>query len=195
MKIICTQCGLVHNSRATEHLKDRLCCYDTVRLVNNEVEERIKAEYAKLFPLSCNCGSMVTSQEPGKLCCRFTLIYVTDGIKGVVEYEVEKDNHRKAKERGVKPIFKRHTCIKDMEVICRMINGEAVKMEKEKDYGRNQYTIHLDCAKVVFLKSTWGKGFHAFLYINGWEDSHLERRTIKEHAQQIGMKLACMFTN
>lgn len=195
MKIICTQCGLVHTNRATDHLTDRLCCYDTVRLVSFEIEEKLKAEYAKLYPLPCDCGSLITNKEPEKLCCRFTLVYATNGLKDKVEYEVEKDNHREAKERGIKPIFKRHTCIKDMEVIYRMINGEAVKMEKKKDYGRNQYTIYLNCAKAVFLKSAWGKGFYAFLTINGFEESYVDRSTIREHAQQIGMKLACMFTN
>lgn len=195
MKIICTKCGLVHNSRATEHLKDRLCCYNTVRLVGYEIEEKVKAEYAKLYPLPCNCGSVITSQEPDKLCCRFTLIYAAHGITDKAEYEVERDNHQEAKEKGIEPIFKSITSKGDMEIIHRMVKGEAVKMEKKRDYGRNEYTIHLDCAKVVFTKSMWGKGFYAFLYINGWDDRHLERKSIKEHAKQIGMELACMFTN
>lgn len=195
MKIICTKCGLVHNSRATEHLKDRLCCFYTVRLVNDEVEERAKTEYAKLYPLPCNCGSMITNKEPDKLCCRFTLVYATNGLKDKVEYEVEKDNHREAKERSVEPIFKSTASRGDMEIIHRMARGEAVKMEKKRDYGRNEYIIHLDCARIEFHKSIYCRGFYAFLYINGWDDRCLERRTIKEHTQQIGMKLACMFTN
>lgn len=195
MKIICTKCGLVHNNRATEHLKGRLCCFDTVRLVNYEIEEKVKSEYAKLFPLPCNCGSMITNQEPDKLCCRFTLICAAHGITDKAEYEVERDNHQEAKERGVKPIFKSITSKRDMEIIHRMVKGEAVKMEKKRDYGRNEYTIHLDCAKVVFTKSSYGKGFYAFLTISSFENSYAYRSTIREHAQQIGMKLACMFTN
>lgn len=196
MKIICTKCGLVHNNGATEHLKDRLCCYDTMRLVSYEIEEKVKAEYAKLFPLPCGCGSAITSQEPEKMCCRFTLTYAANGIKDKAEYEVEKDNHKEAEERGIKHIFKKHTSIKDMEIIRRMVNGETVKMEKERGQGgARDYTVELGCAKVCFHKAVWGKGFLAFLYINGWEDSHLERDTIREHARRIGMKLACMFTN
>ena len=195
MKIICTKCGLVHNNGATEHLKDRLCCFDTVRLVNYEIEEKLKAEYAKLFPLPCDCGSMITDQEPNKMCCRFTLIYAAHGITDKAGYEVEKDNHREAKERGVEPIFKSITSKGDMETIHRMINGETVKMEKKRDYGRNEYIIHLDCARIEFRKSIFCRGFYAFLYINGWEDPYLHRSSIKEHARHIGMKLACMFTN
>lgn len=195
MKIICTKCGLVHSNRATNHLKDRLCCYNTVRLVNHEIEEKVKAEYTKLYPLPCICGSMITSQEPDKLCCRFTLIYAAHGITDKAEYEVERDNHQEAKERGIEPVFKSATSKRDMEIIHRMAEGKSVKKEKKRDYGRNEYTIHLDCAKVVFLKSSWGKGFYAFLYINRWEDAYYERMTIKEHAQLIGRKLACMFTN
>ena len=196
MKIICTKCGLVHSNRATEHLKDRLCCYNTVRLITYEIDEKVKAEYAKLFPLPCGCGSMITTQEPEKLCCRFTLVYATNGLKDKIEYEVEKDNHQEAKEKGIKPIFKSPTSIKDMEIIFKMARGETVKKKKERgQWGQRDYTIELDCARVLFHKAAWGKGFTAFLYINGWEDTHLERMTMKEHAQQIGMKLSCMFTN
>lgn len=196
MEIICTKCGLVHTSRATDHLTDRLCCYNTVRMVNYEIEERIKSEYAKLFPLPCGCGSTITSQEPEKLCCRFTLVYAAWGVTDKAEYEVEENNHREAEEKGIKPIFKSLTSIKDMEIIFKMARGETVKKKKERgQWGQRDYTIELDCARVLFHKAAWGKGFTAFLYINGWEDRHLERMTMKEHAQQIGMKLACMFTN
>jgi len=195
MRIICTKCGLVHNNRAIEHLKDRLCCYTTIRLINDEIEEKIKTEYAKLYPLPCNCGSIITNQEPDKLCCRFTLVYAARGITDKAEYEVLRDNHQEAKERGVEPIFKSITSKRDMEIIHRMARGKAVKMEKKRYYGRNEYTIHLDCAKVVFLKAGWQKGFFAFWYINGFENGHVDRSTIKEHAQRIGRKLACMFTN
>ena len=192
MKIICTKCGLVHTNRATEHLTDRLCCYDTVRLASYEIEEKLKAEYAKLYPLPCNCGSMITNKEPDKLCCRFTLMYSTNGLAGLVEYEVEKDNHREAKEKGVTPVFKKHIGIKDMDTINRMVRGERVKMERQ---GERDYVIRLDCAKVVFTKNVWAKGFYAFLYIDKWDDRYLACMTIKEHAQQIGRKLACMFTH
>lgn len=196
MKIICTKCGLVHNSRATEHLKDRLCCYNTVRLVGYEIEEKVKAEYAKLYPLPCNCGSVITNQEPDKLCCRFTLIYATHGITDKAEYEVERDNLQEAKEKGIEPIFKSITSKGDMEIIHRMARGET--FSKKQGYVCNncfEYVVELDCAKVCFRKAVWGKGFHAFLYINGWEDAYLERMSMKKHAQQIGRKLACMFTN
>ncbi len=192
MKIICTKCGLVHNNRATEHLKDRLCCYDTVRLVNYEVDEKVKAAYAKLFPLPCNCGSTITNKEPDKLCCRFTLIYHTNGLMDKVEYEVERDNHREAEEKGVTPVFKKHVSLKDMDIINKMVRGERVKKERQ---GERDYVIRLDCAKVVFTKNVWAKGFYAFLYIDGWDDRGLWCMTMKEHAQQIGRKLACMFTH
>jgi hypothetical protein len=192
MKIICTKCGLVHTNRATERLTDRFCCYDTVRLVSFEIEEKLKAEYAKLYPLPCNCGSTITNKEPDKLCCRFTLIYHANGIMDKVEYEVEKDNHQEAKEKGVTPVFKKHIGIKDMDIINRMLRGERVKMERQ---GERDYVIRLDCAKVLFTKSIWARGFYAFLYIDKWDEGYLERATIKEHAQQIGMKLACMFTH
>ena len=192
MKIICTKCGLVHTNRATEHLTDRLCCYDTVRLVSFEIEEKLKAEYAKLYPRPCICGSVITNQEPEKLCCRFTLVYHTNGLMDKVKYEVEKDNHREAKEKGVTPVFKKHVSIKDMDTINKMARGERVKMERQ---GERDYVIRLDCAKVVFTKNVWAKGFYAFLYIDNWDDRYLERTTIKEHAQQIGRKLACMFTH
>lgn len=192
MKIICTKCGLVHNNRAIKHLKDRLCCYTTVRLVNDEIEEKIKTEYAKLYPLPCNCGSMITNQEPNKLCCRFTLIYAAHGITDKAEYEVLEANHQEAKERGIEPIFKSITSKGDMEIIHRMVRGEAVKKEKVMS---KTYRITLDCARIEFHKSMLCKGFHAFLYINGWEDAYYECMSIKEHAQLIGRKLACMFTN
>ena len=192
MKIICTQCGLVHNSRATKHLKDRLCCYNTVRLVNHEIEEKVKAEYAKLYPLPCTCGSVITNHEPGKLCCRFTLIYAAHGITDKVEYEVERDNHQEAKERGVEPVFKSITSKRDMEIIHRMAEGKTVKKERVMGI---KYRITLDCARIEFHKSILCRGFYAFLYINGWEDAYHECMTIKEHAQLIGMKLTCMFTN
>lgn len=192
MKIICTQCGLVHNSRTTEHLKDRLCCYNTVRLVNHEIEKKVKAEYAKLYPLPCTCGSVITNQEPGKLCCRFTLIYAAHGITDKVEYEVERDNRQEAKERGIDPVFKSITSKRDMEIIHRMAEGKSVKKERVMS---KTYCITLDCARIEFHKSLLRKGYHAFLYINGWEDAYHECMTIKEHAQLIGRKLACMFTN
>lgn len=192
MKIICTKCGLVHTNRATEHLTDRLCCYDMVRLVSFRIEEKLKAEYAKLYPLPCNCGSMITNKEPDKLCCRFTLVYHTNSLRDKVEYEVERGNHQEAKEKGVTPVFKKHVSLKDMDTINRMVRGERVKMERQ---GERDYVIRLDCAEVVFTKSVWEKGFYAFVYTNKWDDRHLERMTIKEHAQQIGMKLACMFTH
>lgn len=192
MKIICTKCGLVHTNRATEHLKDRLCCYDTVRLVNYEVDEKVKAAYAKLFPLPCGCGSMITNQEPEEMCCRFTLVYAANGIKDKAEYEVIQQNQEEANWKGVEPIFKKHTSIKDMEIIRRMVNGETVRMERVMS---KKYRITLDCARIEFHKSIFSKGFYAFLYIDGWDDRHLERSTIREHAQRIGMKLACMFTN
>lgn len=194
MKIICTRCGLVHTNRTTEHLKDRLCCFDTVRLVNYEIEEKVKAAYNKLYPLPCDCGSMITNQEPNKLCCRFTLTYAANGIKDKAEYEVEKDNHQEAKERGVEPIFKSLTSKRDMEIIHKMVRGETVKQKKYGGWNR-EYTITLNCAKVCFWKSSFGKGFYASIVINNHEDTYYERRTIREHAQQIGMKLACMFTN
>jgi hypothetical protein len=109
-----------------------------------------------------------------------------------VEYEVERDNHQEAKEKGVTPVFKKNISLKDMDTINRMVRGERVKMEKQ---GEREYVIRLDCAKVVFTKNVWAKGFYAFLYIDNWDDRYLERTTIKEHAQQIGRKLACMFTH
>lgn len=198
MKIICTKCGLVHNNRATEHLKDRLCCYNTVRMVNYEIDEKVKAEYAKLFPLpcSCGCGSKIVNREPDKLCCRFALIYAANGITDKAEYEVEKDNRREAEEKGIKPTFKSLTSLKDMEIIFKMARGEAVKMEKKTVYGLNVYTVTLDCAKVEFHKSLLRKGFFAWLEpVNGWRDVYYECRAMKEHAQHIGRKLSCMFTN
>ena len=195
MKIICTKCGLVHTSRATEHLTDRLCCYDTVRLASYEIEEKLKAEYAKLYPLPCDCGSVITNQEPNKLCCRFSLVYATNGLMDKVEYEVEKDNHREAKEKGITPIFKKHVSLKDMDTINRMVRGEKVKMERRGKPGERDYIIRLDYAKVVFTKSVGLEGFYAFLYVNGWQEDYYNRMTIKEHAQQIGRKLACMFTH
>jgi hypothetical protein len=192
MKIICTKCGLVHNNRATEHLKDRLCCYDTVRLVNYEIEEKVKAAYDKLYPLPCGCGSMITNQEPDRLCCRFTLMYSTQGLKDKAEYEVIQQNQEEANWKGVEPIFKSITSKRDMEIIHKMVRGEAVRKERVMS---KKYRITLDCARIEFHKSIFCKGFYAYLYIGGWDDRHLERRTIKEHAQQIGMKLACLFTN
>jgi hypothetical protein len=192
MKIICTKCGLVHTSRTTDHLTDRLCCYDTVRLVSFEIEEKLKAEYAKLYPLPCDCGSMITNKEPEKLCCRFTMVYHTNGLMDKVGYEVERDNHREAKGKGITPVFKKHVSIKDMDTINRMVRGERVKMERSRE---REYVIRLDCAKVVFTKNVWAKGFYAFLYIDGWDDRGLWCMTMKEHAQQIGRKLACMFTH
>lgn len=196
MKIICTGCGLVHTNRATDHLTDRLCCYDTVRLASYEIEEKLKAEYDKLYPLTCNCGSVITDKEPDKLCCRFTLVYAANGLMDKVEYEVEKDNHREAKEKGITPVYKKHVSIKDMDTIYKMVRGEA--FPKKKGYGSNdglEYTVTLGCAKVCFHKSIWGGGFLAFLYINGWHEDYYDRMTIKEHARQIGRKLACMFTH
>ena len=192
MEIICVKCGLVHTNRATEYLTDRLCCYDTVRLVNYRIDEKLKTEYDKLYPLPCDCGSVITNQEPNKLCCRFTLVYAANGLMDKVEYEVEKDNHWGAKEKGITPIYKKYISLEDMDTINRMVRGERVKMKKQ---GQGEYVIQLDCAKVLFSKNIWAKGFYAFLYINGWHDMYLERATIKEHAQRIGRKLACMFTH
>lgn len=198
MKIICTKCGLVHNNRATEHLKDRLCCYNTVRMVNYEIEERIKSEYAKLLPLpcACGCGSTITSQEPEKLCCRFTLVYAAWGVTDKAEYEAINNSNQEAKEKGIKPIFKSLTSQKDMEIIHKMAKGETVKKKRRTEHNRNEYTIaELNCANVVFYREAWSKKFYALLQINGHSDWHLEPLTMKEHARHIGMKLSCMFTN